>query len=60
MLGELEMEKRKMLSVRVPEELLDQIDTWRANQRPIPPRAEVVRLALEKFLDMPKKAEPQH
>jgi Arc/MetJ-type ribon-helix-helix transcriptional regulator len=44
------MEKTKMLSVRVNERLLEQIDSWRASQRPIPGRAEVVREALEEFL----------
>ena len=43
------MSKPKMLTIRVSDELLEQIDTWRSQQRPILPRAEAVRLALVRF-----------
>ena len=44
-----------MLSVRVPGELLAKLDAYRATRRPIPPRAEVVRAALEAFLSQDKQ-----
>lgn len=40
-----------MLTVRVTNELLDLMDEWRAVQRPIPTRAEVIRTALRKLLE---------
>jgi metal-responsive CopG/Arc/MetJ family transcriptional regulator len=53
----MQMEKQKMLTIRVSEELLAAVDEWRARQRPIPTRAEAVRIAMEKFFEpsAPKK-----
>ena len=50
------MQKGKMLTIRLTDELLAKIDTWRATQRPIPTRPEVARIALERLVaeDEPK------
>jgi metal-responsive CopG/Arc/MetJ family transcriptional regulator len=47
------MSKRRSMpiSVRLPDDLLAQLDSWIGNQRVPPNRARVMELALREFLD---------
>lgn len=43
-------EKLKRFEMLAPTEWYDAIDTWRAQQKPIPSRAEAIRRLVEKAL----------
>jgi hypothetical protein len=42
--------KKLRLDIRPDQELMDRIDAWRAQQRPLPNRAEAVKQILDKVL----------
>ena len=47
------------ISLRLPDGLVAKIDAWRARQPDLPSRQRVTRIALERFLEEPRKAPPR-
>jgi hypothetical protein len=49
------------INIVASETLIGRIDTWRANQRPIPSKSEAARLLLERMMDLIERGaeEPQ-
>ncbi len=47
------------ISLRLPNELVTKIDTWRATQPGLPSRQQTTRIALERFLERTPAPKPK-
>jgi Arc/MetJ-type ribon-helix-helix transcriptional regulator len=45
----------ELTAVRFPKELVDELEEWRATQRPIPSKGEAIRLLVREALDVHKR-----
>ncbi len=48
-------DKKTMISIRVPQDVLDRLDAWRASQPVEPQRTAVIMAAVKDFLDKHEK-----
>ncbi|MFZ4768419.1 MAG: hypothetical protein ACOYMN_26020 [Roseimicrobium sp.] len=44
-------EHRKMIALRLPPELIERLDTWCADQKPVVTKTATIELAIRQFLD---------
>jgi hypothetical protein len=48
----------ELTAVRLSKELTDELEEWRATQRPIPSKGEAIRLLVREALDLHKRKAP--
>lgn len=51
------MENKKQISMNMEKELLEKIENWRGNQRPIPNRTEAIHKLIRKGLEKSENGE---